>query len=371
MLNGTTLDTSTQALLMTLSAAVQSAKSSGAPDAEIETLAVSVKQKIDSQLVNLRGSSAELAQKISEIIANKEWAQLPAPSDMEMTLARINEVATALSHVVDNVMTDIGEIFRVLMELNRKIMLDNRGAQVRSNQVSVAESKEAIKDREYAAYAQFGSEIASSVAQFAMASLSLRGAAKSLGKTKDAVKASKDAFEMTVGKDGDKSGSLIKLKEKSEKTGQQVKAIEHRLESLPKNDPRRPALEKDYTDALSLHEQAKTEFEFINQQVEQKQSHSMNQRLLADANMQIHKARGEMVGAAINALSASGKFTASFLNLKAEQKDINKSQAEKSYQAGQEVVTSVRESLRGLLNSLQALEQVLSNMNSVLARNTA
>ena len=358
-------------MLMALSSAVKQSQAGGAADKNIETLAANVKQKIDSHLVNLRGSSAEFAEKISDIIANKAWAELPAPAEMDLTLAQINEVATALSHVLDNVMTDIGEIFRVLMELNRKIMLDNREAQVLSTKASVEEGKAAIAEREYAAWTQFGAEMASSVAQVASGLYSLKGAKTSLGKVKDSVQASKDAHEMTVGKPGDKSGSLLELKTKAEQAAKSLKVAEDKMQALPANDPNRRAIQNDYQDALSTNVQTRNEFEFANQSVEKKQADSMNARLMADAQMQLHKAKGELVGAAGQAFASSGRVASTLLNLAADKKDINKSLAEKSYQASQETVASAREVLRGLVNTLQSLEQVLSNLNSLLARNTA
>lgn len=371
MLNGTTLDHSTQSMLMALSSAVENADVKGTTDTEIQTLAANVKQKIDSHLVKLRGSSAEFAEKISDLIANKSWAELPSPAEMEMTLGQINEVATALSHVIDNVMTDIGEIFRVLMELNRRIMLDNREAQVLSTKASVDEGKAAIADREYAAWSQFGAELASSIAQVVSGLCSLKGATKSLGKVKEAVTASKEAHEMTVGKPGDKSGSLLELKSKSEQAAKSLKFVEDKLQALPANDPNRRVVEKEYLDASSAYEQTKNEFEIANQAVEKKQADSMNSRLVADAQMQLFKAKSDLIGAAGQVLASAGRTSATLLNLAADKKDINKSLEEKSYQASQETVSSAREVLRGLMNSLQSIEQVLSNLNSLLARNTA
>lgn len=371
MLNGTTLDHSTQSMLMALSSAIENAKVKGTADADIQALAAGVKQKIDSHLVNLRGSSAEFAEKISDLIANKSWAELPSPAEMETTLEQINEVATALSQVMDNVMTDIGEIFRVLMELNRRIMLDNREAQVLSIKASVDEGKAAIADREHAAWTQFGAELASSIAQVVSGLCSMKGAAKSLGKVKEAVTASKEAHEMTVGKGDDRSGSLLELKGKSEQAAKRMGLAEEKLKTLPANDPNHGTLKQEYASASGAYEKAKSDFEMANQAVEQRQADSMNARLVADAKMQLYKAKSELIGAAGQALASAGRASSALLNLSADKKDINKSLEEKSYQASQETVASAREVLRGLINSLQSIEQVLSNLNSLLARNTA
>lgn len=368
---GTHLDASTQASLLALSSAVQDAKTNGVPDTEVDKLAVSIKQKIESQLVSLRGTSADLAEKVLQIINNKQWAELPAPKDLGMTLTRINEVSEALSQVVDNVMTDIGEIYRILSELSSQILLQNRNAQVLSNETSVKEAKNANQDRERAAWTSFGAELASSVAQFATATATLKGATQSLGKIKDSVQSSKDAYAMTVGKDAKDTGSLISLKEKADTTAQKLAVIDKKLENIPHTDSNHGKLTAARAEAARLHAKANRELELANHQVEQKQADSMNSRLLADARMQINRAKGEIIGATINSVSAALKLTSSLLNLEADKHDINKTLSEKAYQASQEVVSTARESLRALQNSLQAIEQVLSNMNSVMARNSA
>jgi hypothetical protein len=368
---GTHLDASTQASLMALSTAVQNAKASGVPDAEVANLAASVTKKIESQLVSLRGTSADLAEKVLQIINNKEWAELPSTSNLELTLTRINEVTDALSQVTDNVMTDIGEIYRIILELSSQNMLQNRKAQVLSNESSVAESKNAIADREKASWMSFGAELAGSVAQLATATMTLKGAKESLSKVKDSVQASKDAHDMTVGENADDPGSLISLKGKADAAAQKLASIDKRLESIPHDHPQRREFTEARTDAARNHAEEKNKVELANHQVEQKQAESMNSRLLADAKMQINRARGEIMGASVNVASAVLKLGSSLINLDADKHDINKSLAEKTYQSSQEVVSSARETLRGLLNSLQAIEQVLSNTNSVLARNSA
>lgn len=372
---GQSMDASMQASLMVLSRAVHDAQAKGTPDSEIESLAATIKHKIDSQLIHLRGSSAELAEKISEIITNKEWAELPAPAALEMTLASINEVAAALAQVTDHIMTDIGEIMRVLMELNRKITLDNRDAQVKSNEISVKEANAAIKDRENAAWIQFGAELASSVAQFATAAVSLYGAKKSLQGTKDSIVASKNAYDMTVGKPNDKSGSLISLKEKAGVTESKLVTAEARFKEassrLPASDPVVVEAKRSYEAAKLANSQAQNELQIKEAQVGKLERDAHNNRLTADATMQIYKAKGEISAAVVNATAGLLKVQGALHNLSADQHDINKSLAEKSYQASQEVVSSAKEVLRGLLNFVQALEQILSSLNSLLARNTA
>ncbi len=372
---GQSMDASMQASLMVLSRAVHDAQANGTPDSEIEALAATIKHKIDSQLVNLRGSSAELAEKMSEIIANKEWAELPAPASLEMTLASINEVAAALAHVTDNIMTDIAEIMRVLMELNRKITLDNRDAQVKSNEISVKEANAAIKDRENAAWIQFGAELASSVAQLATAATSLYGAKKSLQGTKDSMVASKNAYDMTVGKPGDKSGSLISLREKAGRTESKLIIAEAKFKEassrLPANDPVVIEARKNFQSAKTANQEAQSALQVKEAEVGKLERDAHNNRLKADAIMQIYKAKGEISAAVVNASAGLLKVQGALQNLRADQHDINKSLAEKSYQASQEVVSSAKEVLRGLLNFVQALEQIISNLNSLLARNTA
>lgn len=364
-----------QASLMVLSRAVHDAHANGTPDSEIEALAATIKHKIDSQLVHLRGSSTKLAEKISEIIANEEWAALPAPASLEMTLASINEVAAALAQVMDNIMTDIGEILRVLMEMNRKITLDNRDAQVKSNEISVKEANSAIKDRENATWIQFGAELASSVAQLATAATSLYGAKKSLQGTKDSMVASKNAYDMTVGKPGGGSGSLISLKEKAGMTESRLVIAETKFKEasskLPANDPVVIEAKKNFQSAKNANQQAQSALQKKEAEVGKLERDAHNNRLTADAIMQIYKAKGEISAAVVNASAGLLRVQGALQNLRADQHDINKSLAEKSYQASQEVVSSAKDVLRGLLNFVQALEQIMSNLNSLLARNTA
>ncbi len=202
-----------------------------AKEKRLSELAAPAIQMLEQVIDNVGGTRRKLLEQIKGIIQSDDWAVLPVPQDIAITLKKIDRISIAIADVQKNLMADSTEIFRELMEIMRKMMIESKFAQSANHKLDIEAANSAAAAKKAANEKQLSSDLASSIAQGIGGIISAAGAIVSIRSVGKAALKAKEAASL--------AGSLQKNSENQKgilsKLDENLEAADSNISELSKS----------------------------------------------------------------------------------------------------------------------------------------
>jgi hypothetical protein len=154
---------------------------------------------LEEKIRDVGGKRRALLNELRDMIQSGTWASLPEPADVSLTIEKINRISAAISDVKDRIAVDANELFREILEIMRKMMLESKFSQTTQHKLDINAAEAAKAEREIANKKQFSSELASAIAQGVGGLVGLAGAAVSVNSVKISATKAMNATELAGG----------------------------------------------------------------------------------------------------------------------------------------------------------------------------
>ncbi len=362
-----------------------------------------VLQLLETTIKEVGGTRRRLLEDLKGIIESGDWASLPTPVDIKLTMDKIDRISFSIQDAKNNLSVDAESILRILLEIMRKSMLENKFAQTQQHKADMDAAEAAKTARKNANLKQRNSELATAVAQGVAAVASISGAALSVNAAINSGLAARQATKLAKGDKAQGTKSIIRqeidLQENQDilKNYKEIKVdFERKLRDFKnlnlKGPNRRNQEEENYFKVLADKKQTmevrleniKQKSDYLSQDIRKKnESYKKisNEISKLTKNSEIETARanayqaiGGAVGGLVNSIggitSAMFKYDSGTEQGIAEQKAVEREVAQKMYQAAGESASSAKEGLRSAIQMISAIQQTLGNLNSLLARHS-
>lgn len=346
------------------------------------------------------GTRRILLDDLRDRIQSGDWASLPEPNDVALTIEKINQITAAINDVKDRIAVDASELFRELLEIMRKTMLENKFSQTDQHKLDINAAEIAKIQRGIANTKQKSSELASAITQGIGGVAGIAGAAVSINSVKASASKAMEATEHAAGVikgqkikgkslddlENASESAKIKLADLNEQISSQKMELAHlkklgagkkltasqksrikTLEEAVGKDgtliTKRTALENDFKDT-------KAEYKDLVNKVETLRKDSDILTTRANAIQSLTSSIGSLVNSTGGIVAAMEKHASATAQQDVDQQNINREVAQKMYQAASDAAGSTREAIRSALSMISAIEQSRASLNSLLARNS-
>ena len=166
---------------------------------QIAELAIPALQIIESASSDAGGGRKILLDQIRGLIEGRDWATLPTPKEISLTLEKINRITVAINDVQQSLIVDATEMFRELLDIMRKMLLENKFAQTAQYKMEMKAAEEAKIARTAANQAQYSAELGQAIAQIVGGVTSIVGSGFSISSIKKATKTANAAKDLSLG----------------------------------------------------------------------------------------------------------------------------------------------------------------------------
>lgn len=320
----------------------------------LEVTAAATLAEINAEIPSLNFTSAKFAERISQLISNKEWDKLPSPAKMVTDLKTLRQVAVTIQENMTSMSIDISTIMRFLIEAQRifaskntDASLQNRTLKLKSAQSEFQAKADANKAQKTADLLSASAEIVMGVVQMGGAAVGLVGVSKNILKSK-VVK--KQAVEL--------DGLATKKTEKFEK----IKITESKVAEAGKNAPNKlKRLEKLLNKTEIEFNNAETEFKVLSSKIEVGNQSIKNSSQKFDGWQQLISSSAGLAKGGVKIAESFYSYDASNYRLDAEKAALEKDMASQSEQSAQE---GSRNMMQGASTALQSLSAALQSSDS-------
>ncbi len=373
----------------------------GEKSEKLSRLAEPVLQMLENTIKDVGGTRRQLLEGLKGIIQSGDWAKLPSPSNMDLTLDKLERIGFSIQDAKNNLTTDAESILRLLLEIMRKSMLENKFHQTIQHKMDIDAANAAKTARSNANNEQLSSDLASSIAQGVAAVAGLAGSAVSMWKSgASSLKAQKAvAIGLKNTADGKRSLARVEVdlannKNELRKLRAELRDVKQEIAEFnkltitknrtPEQNTRLNELSQRNNNNLakitSLDKECKNlETKIIADNKEHKKR-DFNIRsetkdsdvLLAEGNafQSLFGGISGLTNSLGGIASASEKFDAGTEQAKADQAGIEREVAQKMFQAAGESASSAKEGMRAAIGMISAIQQTLGNLGSTLAKNS-
>ncbi len=381
---------------------------------------------LDELIEDVGGTRRLLLEQLRGVIESGNWAVLPSPNDVQLSIDKIIRITVALNDVQKNLMADASEIFRTLMEIMRDMALKSKFEQGKQHIEEMEAVKKAAINRKAANEKQKSAELATSIAQCLGGIASLGGsvgsmvhAGKALGKAKDSTKSligsaknekgllasdgktlsmnSEPSVQKATSVPTTPSKPISQPKQSSvdgatnvskHNPGPGAKADSHidapeNNTDIPANTRNAPSsLQSDPSPINKGHKYLDTDEEDGSQETlnaipTSRSDVSESKRVQSDIHLAKGNAGQSLAGALASLINSSGGTTsavqkkeASDFQAEADTDQVMKETAGKRYQGEGDSANSMRDAIKAAIGTMSAIEQTSSSLGSLISRNS-